>query len=230
VINRTLKFISSFLFTHAIEERKSEVSGKIEVLYSNGKYVLDAANANYSFGGAHTVLRRAFSQFRVKQREIKKVLVLGFGCGSVASILQEEYRKKVEMVGVEKDKEVIELAKKYFSIDKYKSLSLHCADAYDFVLNAPPSAFDLIVLDIFVDLIVPEQFQEEKFLSALGKLVLPGGILFYNFIVRDEKTRDKGAQLYKRMNNLIGHTEWVRIFAKRSENWVFVSDKTKKQE
>jgi spermidine synthase len=225
---RILKFISSFFFTYTIEEKKSDVSGKLEVLYTNGKLVLDTSNANYSFGGLHTVFQKAFGQFGIKDREIKNVLILGFGCGSVASILQKEYGKNVEITGVEKDKEVIELAKKYFFLDKYKNLSLHCADGYDFVLNTALPSFDLIVVDIFVDLIVPEKIQEEEFISSLNKVISPNGILFYNFIVRDEKTRNNGAQLYKQMNNLIGHTEWIRLFAKRTENWMFVSQKQKK--
>jgi spermidine synthase len=153
--------------------------------------------------------------------------MLGFGCGSVASILQEEYGKDIEMIGIEKDEMVIELAKKYFSLDKYKKLTLHCMDAYDFVQDATLPFFDLIVVDIFVDPIVPEKFQDENFLSACGKKLSLTGLLFFNFIIRDEKTRDKGSHLYKKMNSLIGHTEWVRIFAKQSENWVFVSDRTK---
>jgi len=220
-----LSFLSSFLFSHTIEERKSDVSGKVEVLYSNGKYILDSANVNYSFGGLHTVFRKAFAQFGIKQRNIKSVLILGFGSGSVASILQEEYGKYMEITGVEKDPAVIELAKKYFSIDKYKKLSLHCADAYDFVMKTSLPVFDLIVVDVFVDLFVPEKFQEEKFLIALSKLLPEQGILFYNFIARDEKTRDTGGKLFKLLNSLIGKTEWVRLFAKSTENWVFVSIK-----
>jgi spermidine synthase len=227
VINRILKFLSSFLVTYPVEERKSELSGKLEILYTNGKYVLDTPNVNYSFGGLHTVFQRAFGQFGIRQRKIKNVLILGFGGGSVASILQKEYGKDLEIVGVEKDEIVIELAKKYFSLDKYKNLTLHCGDAYDFVQNTSLPSFDLVVVDIFVDPIVPEKFQGEIFLSALGKLLSPNGILFYNFIIRDEKTRDKGGQLYKKMNSLIGHTEWVRLFDKGTENWVFVCDRHK---
>ncbi len=227
MIKRLIKFLSSFLITYPIEERKSEVSGKLEVLYTNGKYVLDTPNVNYSFGGLHTVFQRAFSQYRIKEREIKNVLMLGFGCGSVASILQDEYGKDLEIIGVEKDEMVIELAKKYFSLDKYKKLTLHCMDAYDFVQDATLPFFDLIVVDIFVDPIVPEKFQDEIFLSACGKILSPNGLLFFNFIIRDEKTRDKGGMLYKKMNSLIGHTEWARIFSKGTENWVFVSGKIK---
>ncbi|MBI4944838.1 MAG: methyltransferase domain-containing protein [Bacteroidetes bacterium] len=227
MIKSVIRFLSSFLVTYPIEERKSEVSGKLEILYTNGKYVLDTARVNYSFGGLHRVFQKAFSQFRIKDRKIKNVLILGFGGGSVASILQGEYGKDIEITGVEKDEMVIELAKKYFSLDKYKKLSLHSTDAYDFVQNSSLTPFDLVVVDIFVDPIIPEKFQDENFLSALSKVLSPEGILFYNFIARDEKTRDKGAHLYKQMNNLIGHTEWIRLFARSTENWVFVCDKIK---
>jgi len=223
-VTNAFKFLSSFLFTYTIEERKSEVSGKIEVLYSNGKYVLDSAHVNYSFGGLHTVFQRAFSQFQIKQREIKNVLILGFGSGSVASILQDEYGKHLEITGVEKDSEVIVFAKKYFSIDKYKNLNLHREDAFEFVQSCNQK-FDLIVMDVFIDLDVPEKFSEENFISALGKLLSEDGILFYNLVIHNETVRDKGAELFKKMNSLIGKTEWCRIFAQRTENWVFVSHK-----
>ena len=222
-----IKYLSSFLFAHTIEKRKSDVSGKIEVLFTNGKYVLDSAHVNYSFGGLHTVFQKAFSQFGIKGREIKNVLILGFGSGSVASILQDEYGKNVEMVGVEKDEEVIALAKKYFSIDKYKSLTLHCEDADDFVQSCNQK-FDLIVMDVFVDLDVPKKFSEEKYISSLGNLLSDKGILFYNLVIHNEKVRDKGTRLFKQMNTLIGKTEWCRISAQNTENWVFVCDKTKK--
>lgn len=155
---------------------------------------------------------------------MKNVLILGFGSGSVASILQDEYEKGVEIAGVEKDEVVIELAKKYFFINKYKNLSLYCEDAYDFVQSCNQK-FDLIVMDVFIDLDVPEKFSEAEFIAGLGNLLSERGVLFYNLVIHSEKVRDKGAQLFKQMNQLIGKTEWCRIFAQRTENWVFVTDR-----
>ena len=222
-------YLTSFLFAHNIEERKSEVSGKVEVVYSKGKYVLDSVHANYSFGGLHAVFQKAFCQFKIKDRKINNALILGFGSGSIASILQHEYQKDVEIAGVEKDKEVLELAKKYFSLDKYRNLTLHCEDAFDFVLSCRDQ-FDLIVMDVFIDLDVPEKFSEEKFISLLENLLSGEGILFYNLVIHNEKVRNKGAKLFKDLNSLIVKTEWCRISEQRTENWVFVCDKSRKQE
>lgn len=221
------RYASSFLFPGKIEEGRSSVSGKLEVHYVNGKYMLDTANVNYSFGGLHTVFQKAFGQFNIRQRKLSNALVLGFGAGSVASILQNEYGKEVSITGVEKDEAVIELAKKYFSIGQYKNLDLQCMDACDYVLGPVTETFDLVVVDIFVDLLVPEKVQDEKFISGLGRLLSENGILFYNFIARDDKTRDAGGKLFKLLSSNIGNTEWVRIFATSTENWVFVCDRSR---
>jgi spermidine synthase len=226
-ILRTVRYLGSFLVPQKIEERMSAVSGKIEVYYSNGTYRLDASNVNYSFGGLHTVFQKVFSQFNIKERDIKNALILGFGGGSVASILQHEYGKDIAITGVDKDDVVIELTHKHFSTDKYKDLKLICGDAYDFIQNEPVMPFDLIVVDIFVDLLVPEKFQDERFISGLNKNLAPNGILFYNFIARDAKTRDASGKLYKQLTAIMGETEWVRMFATSTQNWLFVCDKKK---
>lgn len=222
-----IRYLRSYISPQPIENRKSKVSGQLEVIYKNGKYMLDTANVNYSFGGLHIIFQKAFIHARIKQREIKSVLILGFGGGSIANILQDEYGKNVEIVGVEKDEVVIELAKKYFSVEKCKNLSLHCADAYDFVLNTFLAPFDLIVVDIFVDWMVPEKFQEERYLMALNKCLSANGILFYNFVIRDAKSRNKTGQFYKRMENFVGSTEWFKIPDRNTENWIFICDKRK---
>ena len=223
-----ITYLSSFLFSKKIETRSSAVSGTVEVVYSGGRYVLDSVHVNYSFGGLHLVFQKAFSKFGIRDRTINKVLILGFGAGSTVSILQDEYKMKgMHIAGVEKDPEVIALAKKYFSVDTYKDLMLVCEDAYEFV-GKSKEQFDLIVMDVFVDRDVPEKFMEEQFISSLSQRLSDKGILFYNLVVHNEKVRDKGAQLFKKMNEKIGKTEWVRIFEQRTENWVFVIDKTKK--
>ena len=87
---------------------------------------------------------------------------------------------------------MIDLAKKYFRIDRYKNLSLHIEDAGDFVENCDKK-FDLVVVDIFVGADVPEQFREEKFLAGLGRLLSPGGISFFNVVSVEEAEGSKTA-------------------------------------
>jgi len=222
----TFRFFTSFLSPVKVEERKGAVTPRLEIYLSNGKYTLDSARVNYSFGGLHAVFRKVLSRFNICERDISNALILGFGTGSVASILCDEYKKDVHLTGVEKDPVVIDLAKKYFHIDRYKDLSLHIEDAGDFVENCDKK-FDLVVVDIFVGADVPEKFRQEKFLAGLGRLLSPGGISFFNVVVYDEKVRTGCASLFEKMNSLIGKTEFCRVLFKRTENWIFVCDKRK---
>jgi spermidine synthase len=222
-------FLTSFLWPVKVEERKGMVTPRLQIHLSNGRYTLDSTHVNYSFGGLHLVFRKAFARFNIRQTEIADALVLGFGTGSVASILFDEYKKDIHLTGVEKDPVVIDLAKEYFRIDRYKNLSLHIEDADDFVENCDKK-FDLVVVDTFVGADVPAKFKEEKFLAGLGRLLSPRGISFFNVVVYDEKVRSGCASLFEKMNALIGQTEFCRIFLTGTENWIFVCDKRSKND
>ena len=78
------RFFTSFLSPVKVEERKGAVTPRLEIYLSNGKYTLDSARVNYSFGGLHAVFRKAFSRFNICERDISNALILGFGTGSVA--------------------------------------------------------------------------------------------------------------------------------------------------
>jgi spermidine synthase len=220
------RFFTSFLSPVKVEEREGAVTPRLEIYLSNGRYVLDSGRVNYSFGGLHLVFREAFSRFNIRETEISNALILGFGAGSVASILYDEYKKNVHLTGVEKDPVVIELAKEYFHLERYKNLSLHVEDAGNFVEKCN-TKFDLVVVDIFVGADVPAKFREEKFLAGLGRLLSPGGISFFNVVVYDEKVRTSCASLFEKMNSLIGKTEFCQVFFKGTENRIFVCDKRK---
>jgi spermidine synthase len=221
-----LRFFASFIAPMKIEERTGLVTPRLEVYLSKGRYLLDGPRVNYSFGGLATVFREAFSQFDVREREIANALILGFGAGSVASILREEYKKAVHLTGVEKDPVVIDLAKKYFQIERYEDLSLHLEDAGTFVARCDQQ-FDLIVVDVFVGAEVPQQFKQEKFLSELGRLLAPQGICFFNVAIYNEEVRTECQSLYREMESLVGKTEFCPISFGRTENWIFVCDRSK---
>ena len=219
-----LRFFASFIAPMKVEERIGVVTPRLEIYLSKGRYVLDAVRVNYSFGGLDAVFREAFSQFDVQKREIANALILGFGAGSVASILCEEYKKTVHLTGVEKDPVVIELAKKYFRIERYKDLSLHLGDAGAFVARCDQQ-FDLIVVDVFVGVEVPPQFKQEDFLSGLGRLLAPQGICFFNVAIHNQEVRIESQDLFRKMESLVGKTEFCPISFGRTENWVFVCDR-----
>lgn len=114
------RYIFSYLIPLIIEKRNGEISQTLEIGMVNGHYTLDTSTVNYSYGGLHTLFLNVFKKFKIREREFHNVLILGFGAGSIVSILKEDYKKKCAITAVEKDKIVIELGKKYFNTDRFK--------------------------------------------------------------------------------------------------------------
>ena len=186
-MSSTRKFFS-YVVGELIEKRPSSVSGELEVWYQNGKHVLHSPDANYSFDTLHRVFQKAFEKLQVKKRNPKTVLILGFGAGSVASILCDELSLNPEITGVELDPEVIALARKYFNIDRFEKLTIHVADAIEFMASCH-AKFDLVVSDVFVDKDVPEKVLSPSYVKQLLHVTSTGGMGVMNIITEKGEQR-----------------------------------------
>ncbi|HKR04065.1 MAG TPA: methyltransferase domain-containing protein [Bacteroidia bacterium] len=208
-----LKFIFSFIYPVTVEKTSSVFNPLLEVRLENGKYVLNAANANYSFGSLHQIFLKAFQKIKIGERGIKNVLLLGFGAGSVPELLFEEFKINCTITAVEVDDKVIELGKKYFNTERFEKLELICADALEFVQQCN-SKFDLIVLDLFIDNKVPSQFESPGFLLALKKLMGNKSILLFNKIV-EMKDAESFDRLHENFKKIFGETDFMDILGNR---------------
>lgn len=171
--------IFSYLAGRLVEQVESELNGTLFVYHINGKYLLNTANGNYSYGPLHKGFKKAFDRLDVKTRPIQNVLVLGFGAGSIVSILQEEYKLNCKITAVEYDPVIIELGEKYFNTQRFHNLTLDQTDAYDFVLNNNQT-YDLIAFDVYNDDSIPSKFESQEFLNALKGLLKTNGMLVFN--------------------------------------------------
>lgn len=171
----------SYISGTVVERRYSKISGELEVWYQSGKYVLHSPDANYSFDTLHRVFQKAFKNLAVKKRNPKCVLILGFGAGSVATILTEELNLNPAITGVELDPDVIELAHKYFQLDRFTDLKLIQEDAAVFAAQCQDS-FDLLVSDVFIDKKIPEKFLTSEYISNLIRLTSKNGMGMMNMI------------------------------------------------
>jgi predicted O-methyltransferase YrrM len=208
--SRLFQKLKSFVSDNIIETRPSTISGELEVWYQNGKYVLHSPDANYSFDTLHRVFQKAFKRFEVKKRNPKNVLVLGFGAGSVATILCDELKLSPHITGVELDPEIIALAKKYFDLDRFSKLSIHLGDAAEFV-QQEKTVYDLVVSDVFVDKQIPENLIQESYIENLIRLTAIGGMGMMNIIVETKAQREAQKQIIHWFNNRGVQTEAFRV-------------------
>ncbi len=180
----------SYIVRFVVEESSSIHNDKLIVAIQDGKYVLNSQNANYSFGSLHRVFQKAFKIIRLKERNFSSCLLLGGGAGSIPSILYKELGLNISTTVVEIDKEVIRLGKKYFKLGDYPNLTIINEDAFVFVSNTTET-YDLIAIDIFKDVMVPERFISFVFFDNIKKRLTPNGVVIFNFVSFDFETKQQ---------------------------------------
>jgi len=190
---RLQKFLSYFSDI-LIEKTKSDLHTDLSVYLSNGKYMLNSAECNYSYGSLHFAFQRQFSKLHVENFSIEDALILGFGAGSIASILHEEYSLNCHIMGVEKDHKILELGYKYFNVQRFTNTEIIEDDATHFLENNSKD-YDFIVADIYIGNDVPALCETEYFLSLLFKALSINGLIIFNKFYYDKKTKESADRL-----------------------------------
>ncbi|WP_026451645.1 spermidine synthase [Aequorivita capsosiphonis] len=168
----------------------SEVNGTLEVTYVNGKKILDTENANYSYGSLQKILEIGLT--KVDLKSVENLLILGMGGGSVIKSLRETFEYQENIVTVEIDPEIIKLAKDEFGISTSENLQIIQEDAFEYVKTSDLSAgaeerFQLIIIDLFIDINVPPIFYEKEFCDNVSSLLQKNGFIIFNVGLNLEK-------------------------------------------
>lgn len=190
----TLFKFFSYLFPKVKKTVYSEINGDIEITWQNGKKVLNTQNANYSYGNLHKVMQ--FGLRKVNLTDISQVLLLGLGGGSAIKILRETFQYKNQITAVEIDPEVITLAKEEFGICEGETTSIICQDALAYVHNET-TKYDLIIIDIFIDILVPDEFYTLHFWERISALTQKEGSVVFNAGMNN--------RLDSKLNKIIAH-------------------------
>jgi spermidine synthase len=215
----------SYIVRFVVEESSSLHNDKLIVAIQDGKYVLNTQNANYSFGSLHRVFQKAFKIIRLKERNFSSYLLLGGGAGSIPSILYKELSLNISTTVVEIDKEVIRLGKKYFKLGDYPNLTIINEDAFVFVSNNTES-FDLIAIDIFKDVVVPERFISPVFFDNIKKRLNPDGVVVFNFVSFDFETKQQIKNIEQLLATVFKNYT-ITIHKIESLNRVFIVEREK---
>jgi spermidine synthase len=201
--------LRSYVFPVIIDRRQSRFHPYLEVSLTRGRLMLNTALANYSYGGLHRVFQIAFSKIGLVGAPLKNVLILGFGAGSVATILRDELKVDAPITGVEQDYAVIQIARDFFDIDRLHTLTLVADDAFAFVQHAMDQ-YDLVAVDLYHDVSVPDEFESDEFLQQLHRLVMPGGLVVFNKVAATKKLYAQFTALEKKFDDVFGNVEVIK--------------------
>jgi len=197
------KRLYSYVDDMLIEQVQGEHNEELHVLLSHGRYQLCTANAIYSFADKYDNFKLSFDQLDWDKYKIESVLILGLGLASIPFML-EKAGKKFNYTAVEIDENVVYLANKYVLEDLQSPVEVVVGDAYQFLIMNERK-FDLVIMDVFVDDIVPQKFRSTAFMSALKDALSPGGLAMYNLLnqtVADKKDAEEFYEIFK--GNLSG--------------------------
>ena len=110
--------------------------------------------------------------------EVKKVLMIGLGGGSVSSYLGR-YMPDALVDTVEIDPGVVTAAKKYFGMIETPRVRYHEGDGRVF-LNRRKDTYDLILVDAFHGGYVPFHLLTKEFYTLVKQRLAPGGAAAFN--------------------------------------------------
>ncbi|NRR89962.1 fused MFS/spermidine synthase [Winogradskyella undariae] len=188
----------------------SKYSGELEITWYNGRKHLNSENANYSYGSLQRILK--FGLQKINLNSVNSVLVLGMGGGSVIETLRSDFSYTKFIEAVELDPVVIDIAKTEFGITESSQLKINCADAFQFIkTNTKP--FDLIIVDLYIDLTVPDKFLSQEFWTSVLNSKSSKGFILFNASVKASneskidslvnyfKSKVFKVDIYKKVNN-----------------------------
>jgi spermidine synthase len=114
------------------------------------------------------------------QPEIRKVLVIGLGGGTIPKRFVRDY-PQVTVDAVEIDPDVVKIAAKYFDVQEGPRLKIHTQDGRRF-LRKSKEKYDLIVLDAYYADTVPFFLTTKEFFQIVRAHLTPGGVFVNNTI------------------------------------------------
>ena len=176
----------SYIIPIKIFKKKSQRSKMIEVTWANGELVLDSENTNYSYGSLQRILRYGLRNIGYEViLKMDHILLLGVAGGSVIKTLVDEIEYKGKITGVEIDPDMIKIANEYFNLNEIKQLEVVIDDAFEFVLKTKDK-YNLIIIDIFEDIKMPNFLFERFFSERICSLLKNKGFVLFNTMILDE--------------------------------------------
>lgn len=127
---------------------------------------------------------RTMSIAAIFPENIKRVLVLGLGAGSIPVYLQR-FLPDAAIDAVELDPGVIDVARKYFGLRETGKFHVIAGDARMF-LNRHAEPYDLIFVDAFTGSYIPFHLMTKEFYQLLRSRLSPHGVAAFNFLPSKE--------------------------------------------
>lgn len=183
----------SFLFPVKVASAPGKTTPYLELYRYRGRWQLSAATAVYSDGAAYRPLTEAFGYLKKALPQKQNMLVLGAGLGSAVSVLNK-MNINIHCTLVDIDPQVISWGEAIIKAETSMPCKWICEDVQTFVQHHRIK-YDLIVLDVFQDRVVPQFVTNTNFLKECSLLLQDeNSHLVLNYIINNQQNWAKALQ------------------------------------
>ena len=209
----------SHLWEMPLESAASPLNPDLKLGLRRGQLCLSTPNAIYSYGDLYDNFSKSFNQINLGRHGISEVLILGFGLGSIPYMLENVFHKKYRYTGVEADEAIVHWASKYVLPGLASPVEIRMGDALVFAQTCERK-FGLICMDIFLDNVVPEEFETIDFLQDLRRILSENGVLLFNRMTFGEADKKQALDFFeKKFRKVFPEGKYIDL----GGNWMLVS-------
>ncbi|MCB0685109.1 MAG: fused MFS/spermidine synthase [Saprospiraceae bacterium] len=185
----------SYFTEVSLQTIEGEYNPSLQVSLVRNRFQLSTENAIYSFDDLYLNFSRAFQQVTLPSDD-SSLLLLGLGLGSVPLMLEQQFSRYYDITAVEFDESVISLASAFtFPRLKQKMHVVH-ADGEIYVQSVE-NTFDFIILDLFLDDVIPPYFESREGIEQIKSILSPDGMLMINRLYRSGSDKKRTDRFYK---------------------------------
>lgn len=182
-----------------IFEAQSKYNGNVQVFQIGSTRKIKVDNIDQSINHTSEVSKRLFwgrtlEILREEEPNLKNIMLLGLGGGTIAHLVSANF-PGVEIVSVEIDPVMVDIAKNYFDLDKIPNHKVIVGDALRVVVEPEnfglsKGSFQALLVDIYIGEKYPDLGSSGNFLAAVKSMVSSGGLIIFNRIYVTEHQDD----------------------------------------
>ncbi len=126
--------------------------------------------------------------------DLENLLLLGLGGGTLVHLISQQF-PGVNITSVEIDQLMVDIANDYFSVAEIPNHRVIVGDAMRVVIEPhtfglEEMMFNALIVDIYVGEKYPDLGKSGNFISAVKRLVRPGGLVIFNRIYSEAHQED----------------------------------------
>ncbi|MFH1523261.1 MAG: fused MFS/spermidine synthase [Patescibacteria group bacterium] len=153
----------------------------------------------------------------INSEEVKKALILGLAGGTIATQFNYFFKDAIEIEGVEIDKKVIDVAKKYFGLND-SIVKIYNQDGRIFLRNTA-SKYDIIIVDAYRnELYIPWTLTTQEFWNLTKGRLNKNGVIAINV-----NSSSKESELLGAISNTIASVfKYAYITKVNDDGWNYM--------